>query len=95
MAAAVDQRAIAREWAARGFHCELWMDPPGQCWEDYVHTMDELVLVVEGQVEFEVDGRLHHPAIGVELLIPAGTPHSVRNVGHNTSRWLYGYRQQP
>jgi quercetin dioxygenase-like cupin family protein len=89
--ATVDQGAVARDWKARGFSCGLWVDPPGQAWEDYVHPVDELVLVVEGEVEFEVDGALHRPRIGEELLIPARARHSVRNRGPGESRWLYGY----
>ena len=89
--AAVDQEAVARRWRARGFSCGLWVDPPGQVWEDYVHESDELVLLVEGEVEFEVDGEVRRPPVGEELLIPAGARHTVRNVGGGTSRWLYGY----
>ncbi len=87
----IDQEAVARRWRARGFSCGLWVDPPGQVWEDYVHATDELVLLVEGEVEFEVSGTVHRPRRGEELLIPAGARHTVRNVGAGTSRWLYGY----
>jgi quercetin dioxygenase-like cupin family protein len=90
-AAAVDRAEVARRWRERGFSCGLWVDPPGQAWEDYVHPVDELVLVVEGEVEFEVDGVVHRPAAGEELLIPARARHSVRNRGPGESRWLYGY----
>jgi len=87
----VAEDTIARRWRERGFSCGLWIDPPGERWEDYVHAVDELVLVVQGEVEFEVDGKVHRPGIGEELLIPAGARHSVRNVGARESRWLYGY----
>jgi quercetin dioxygenase-like cupin family protein len=49
-------------------------------------------MVVEGEVEFEIDGKTHRPPPGTELLIPAGARHTVRNVGPTESRWLYGYR---
>jgi quercetin dioxygenase-like cupin family protein len=68
------------------------VDPPGQRWEDFTHPTDELVLVLEGAMEFEVEGRAVRPATGEELLIPAGARHSARNVGGTTARWLYGYR---
>jgi quercetin dioxygenase-like cupin family protein len=87
----LDQNAVARSWRARGFSCGLWIDPPGQVWEDYVHEVDELVLVVQGDVEFEVNGNVHRPAPGEELLIPARARHTVRNLGAGVSRWLYGY----
>jgi quercetin dioxygenase-like cupin family protein len=82
----------ATTWASRGFGCELWTDPPGQCWEDFTHKTYELVTVLEGEMEFEIAGQLHHPRLGDELLIPAGASHSARNIGKTTARWLYGYK---
>ncbi len=87
----VDQNAVAKHWTERGFSCALWVDPPGQVWADFVHDVDEVVMVVGGEVEFEIEGRRHHPAPGEELLIPAGAAHTVRNLGQGESRWLYGY----
>ena len=49
--------------------------------------------VLEGQMEFEVAGKVRHPQIGEELPIPAGTVHSARNIGTTTVRWLYGYKR--
>ena len=88
----INQDDVSRDWAARGFSCALWVDPPGQCWENFTHPTDELVMVLEGELEFEIDGEVSHPATGEELFIPAGTVHSVRNIGGSTARWLYGYR---
>ena len=48
-------------------------------------------MVINGKVEFETCGQVHHPALCEELFIPAGVVHSVRNIGHTTARWLYGY----
>lgn len=58
-----------------------------------MHGVDELVMVVEGSVELELHGEVFQPEIGQEVFIPAGTIHSVRNVGATVSRWLYGYRE--
>jgi quercetin dioxygenase-like cupin family protein len=91
--ALVDQEAVARRWRERGFSCGLWIDPPGQVWADYAHDVDELVLVVDGEVEFEIAGTVHCPSIGEELLIPARAIHTVRNIGRGESRWLYGYER--
>jgi quercetin dioxygenase-like cupin family protein len=88
----IDVEKISDAWKARGFSCGVWVDPPRQTWEDFRHSMDELVLVLEGNVEFEIDGKVYHPKIGEELLIPAKALHSVRNLGNTTSRWLYGYK---
>jgi cupin 2 domain-containing protein len=54
--------------------------------------VDELVMVLEGDVEFEISRKVLLPAPGEELFIPAGVLHSVRNRGKTTSRWLYGYK---
>ena len=88
----VDRNVVAVDWRKRGFSCGLWVDPPGQVWADFVHETDEIVMVVEGEAEFEIDGAIHRPGVGEELLIPAGAQHTVRNHGTTESRWLYGYR---
>lgn len=89
----MNNEEIARRWAEKGFSCDLWEDPPGQRWENYVHATDELVLVLEGEVEFEISGKISHPAIGEELFIPVGAVHSVRNLGNSTALWMYGYNR--
>lgn len=88
----VNRKEIAADWARRGFSCDLWTDSPGQRWEDFRHATDEVVTVLEGKVEFEIEGEIHHPAVGDEVLIPAGASHSARNIGDTTARWLYGYK---
>jgi quercetin dioxygenase-like cupin family protein len=88
----INRQDISGDWADRGFSCDLWVDPPGQQWEDFVHDTDELVVVLEGELEFEINGEICHPKTGEEVYIPAGAVHSVRNIGASTARWLYGYR---
>ncbi len=92
-AAGVDRQAVERDWDNRGFSCGLWVDPPGQRWEDFTHGVDELFMLVEGQLEVEISGQAMQPAIGEEIRIPARANHSVRNLGGTTSRWLYGYKR--
>lgn len=88
----MDLDRIEEDWRARGYSCAMWVDPPGQQWEDFVHGTDEVVVVVEGKMEFEVEGEIYRPQIGEELFIPAGAVHSARNIGMIIGRWLYGYR---
>jgi mannose-6-phosphate isomerase-like protein (cupin superfamily) len=88
----LDREKIAQDWQARGFSCDLWVDPPGQVWEDYVHATDELLMLVEGKLELEMQGKTFRPDIGEEVLIPARTSHTVRSSGGTTARWLYGYK---
>jgi quercetin dioxygenase-like cupin family protein len=89
----INPEQLKADWAKRGFSCDLWVDPPGQRWDDFTHSTDELVLVLEGRMEFEVAGQVCHPEIGEEILIPAGAAHSARNIGATTARWLYGYKE--
>lgn len=90
----MDLHRVPDVWAERGFSCDIWTDPPGQVWADFVHSVDELVMPIEGEVEIEMQGRRLRPAEGEEVFIPAGVAHTVRNTGRVTSRWYYGYRQR-
>jgi len=91
--ASIDQKQVAADWAKRGFSCDLWIYPPGRQWEDFTHATDKPVVVLAGEMEFEVAGVVYHPAIGEALLIPTGAIHSARNIGTTTARWLYGYKR--
>ena len=85
---------VPDDWHARGFSCDIWTDPPGQVWADFVHSVDELVMPIEGEVEIEMQGRRLRPAVGEEVFIPAGQSHTVRNLGRSRNRWYYGYRRR-
>lgn len=89
----VDQKRTGREWKKRGFSCDLWLDPPGQTWEDFMHEADELFMLVEGEIELEIENHVFHPEIGQEVLIPAKIYHSVRNIGGTDCKYLYGYKE--
>jgi quercetin dioxygenase-like cupin family protein len=88
----MDHEHVKSNWTQRGYSFGIWTDPPHQRWENFTHGTDEIVMVIDGSVEFEIDGKIHHPKPGDELLIPAGVVHSVRNIGESTAHWLYGYR---
>lgn len=83
---------IRADWNRRGFSFEYWIDPPGQIWRDFVHDVDELVILIEGRIELEIGGRSVSPEVGEEVLIPARTLHTVRNPGEASNRWCFGYR---
>lgn len=46
----VNRTDVERDWKGRGFSCDLFTDPPGREWNDFVHKDDELVAVVQGAV---------------------------------------------
>ena len=89
----MDEREIERNWRERGFDFGVWVDEPGRVWHDFVHDVDELFMVVSGDVEIDIAGLNQHPKPGEEILIPAHTIHTVRNAGETPSRWLYGYKR--
>lgn len=90
----LESQRVAEVWARDGFSCDLWVDPPGQQWVDFVHQTDERVVVKEGRIEFEVEGTRATLEPGDEVFIPAGSCHSVWNRGSSTARWFYGYRHR-
>ncbi len=87
----VDRRAVAQDWRVRGYSCEVFVDPPGREWNDFVHSVNELVTVVEGRLEMTVGDAQVIVEPGDEVFIPRRAPHSVKNVHAATTRWLYGY----
>jgi len=56
-----------------------------------VHEVDELLMLIDGEIEVRFGGKTLRPAIGEEIFIPANTPHTVINVGSVTNHWFYGY----
>jgi mannose-6-phosphate isomerase-like protein (cupin superfamily) len=87
----VDAAAVRRDWQARGFSCEDFVDPPGREWNDFVHDVDELVTVLDGRLRFFMGGKSYELGAGDELLIPKKLSHSVHNIHRGTTRWLFGY----
>ena len=65
---------------------------PGAAFGRHTHPGDELAYVLEGSLEYEVEGK---PPIrlnaGDVLFIPAGTVHAAKNVGSGTARELATY----
>ena len=56
------------------------------------HPGEEIIYVLEGTLEYAVDGREPKTyGAGDALLVPAETPHSVRNVGSGNAAELATY----
>ena len=85
---------IRSDWARRGYTFEYWIDPPGQAWRNFIHEVDELVILIEGEIELEFGGKRVRPAVGEEITIPARTAHTVVNTGETPNRWCFGYRSK-
>ena len=63
---------IQQAWAERGFSCTVSTDPYGQVWANFIHEVDGLVTLVEGEIELSFQGQTLRPRIGEEVFIPAG-----------------------
>ena len=62
---------IKRDWHSRGYSFGVFRDPPGQVWADFVHQTDELVVLAEGEIEVEIEGKAERFQIGEMVFIPA------------------------
>ena len=65
---------------------------PGVAFGKHTHPGEEIIYVLEGALEYEVEGK---PPVtlraGDVLFIPAGAVHSVRNIGSVTGSELATY----
>ena len=67
----INYNKIKQNWDSRGYSFGIFKDPPGQVWADFVHKTDELVVLAEGEIEIEIEGKSQRPQIGEEVFIPA------------------------
>ena len=89
----IDTSSIKKDWQTRGYSADIWTDPPGQVWQDYIHGADELLMLIDGEIEVHLGGEILRPGVGEEIFIPAHEPHTVINIGTTTNHWLYGYKR--
>jgi quercetin dioxygenase-like cupin family protein len=64
---------------------------PGYVAPRHTHPGEEIIYVLEGTLEYEIDGRTATVKPGDVLFVPAGTPHSVKNVGGGNGAELATY----
>ena len=57
---------IKKAWDSRCYTFGIFRDPPGQVWADFVHKTDELVILAEGAIEIEIEGKSQQPPIGIQ-----------------------------
>lgn len=61
--------------------------------EEAAHdSKDELVVVVNGELEFTINARTFVAECDTEVFIPAKAIHSIKNIGHKVSKIYYGYK---
>jgi|TARA_B100002051_G_scaffold19737_1_gene15550 mannose-6-phosphate isomerase-like protein (cupin superfamily) len=62
---------IKQYWHLRGYSFSVFREPPSQVWADFVHRTDELVVIAEGEIEVEIEGKAERFQIGGMVFIPA------------------------
>lgn len=62
------------------------MSPPG-----HTHPGEEIIYVLEGTLEYQIDSKTVTVKPGFVLFVPAGTIHSAKNVGSDNGAELATY----
>ena len=62
---------IKQYWHSRGFSFSVFREPPSQVWADFFHRTDELVVLAEGEIEVEIEGKAERFQTGEMVFIPA------------------------
>jgi quercetin dioxygenase-like cupin family protein len=47
----------------------------------HTHPGEEIIYVIEGTLEYEIGGQVLRVKAGDVLFVPAGTPHTAKNIG--------------
>lgn len=87
----IDQNTVAACWHDEGFSFDIFRDPPGQEWNNFVHQTDEYVLVAQGCLSIEVGDEVADCEPGDLVRIPRGAVHSLKTISSGGSVWYYGY----
>ena len=76
-----EQGAVHTELAVGAFASGGWL-------QHHVHSFEEALYVLGGELLLELDGRVHRLVGGDYALIPVGTWHALANGGAAQVRWL-------
>lgn len=86
---------LEKNWTDLGFSFGVGTIKSGDAVDETVHVdKNELVLMETGEYEFIIDGKSFMQTGGAEVLILAGSTHTIKNVGPNNSKIYYGYREK-
>lgn len=89
----MNKEKLEKDWAARGFSFAVGSIKAGDGIDAAVHDdKDELVVMESGKYEFTIDNETYIQAGDVEVLIPAGSTHSIKSLSIKDSKIYYGYR---
>ena len=64
---------------------------PGYVAPRHTHPGEEIVYVIEGSLEYEIDGKVAKVKAGDVLFVPAGAIHTAKNIGSANAAELATY----
>lgn len=64
---------------------------PGSSFPRHTHPGEEIIYVIAGSLEYEIDGKPVKVKAGDVLFVPAGTVHAAKNIGSDNGAELATY----
>jgi quercetin dioxygenase-like cupin family protein len=64
---------------------------PGYVAPMHTHPGEEIIYIIEGTLEYEIGGKAVTVKAGDVLFVPAGTPHTAKNIGSTNGAELATY----
>lgn len=64
---------------------------PGYVAAMHTHPGEEIIYVIEGTLEYDIGGKVTRVKAGDVLFVPAGTPHTAKNIGATNAAELATY----
>lgn len=84
---------LKADWTNRGYSFGIGIIKANDAVNNAMHDdKSELVFMETGQYEFTLDNKTFTQEGNVEVLIAAGTTHSIKNIGAKDSKIYYGYK---
>ena len=84
---------LEKLWAKRGFSFGVGTIKAGDSVDETVHDdKDEVVVMEPGEFEFIIGDDKYIDHGHREVLIPAGTRHTIKNIGQSDSKIYFGYK---
>jgi mannose-6-phosphate isomerase-like protein (cupin superfamily) len=87
------EQEYSKNWIARGYSFGVGSVTLERGVDEASHEdQDELVVAVNGKLEFTIDNDTFVAECDSEVFIPAKSIHSIKNVGSESSKIYYGYK---
>lgn len=85
-----DRSSIEGVLREEGCSIISWSDTPGAHYEPHSHDHDEVIGVIEGRIDFGIEGKRYTLEPGKILFLPAGTVHTADVPADRPVKYLIG-----